>query len=186
MKLIDRWSLMRCTQRENVQEHSLQVAVVAHALALIKNKYFNGHVSTEKVALCAIFHDASEVLTGDLPTPVKYYNDEIRRAYKEIESQSTAQLLRLLPQDFQEDYRQLLRPDDSDIHDIIKAADSLCAYIKCLEELAAGNTEFSRAKKTIEEKLMTLSSQKEVEYFLKHFVPGFSMTLDEISQSLEV
>lgn len=187
MKLIDRWSLMRCTQRENVQEHSLQVAVVAHALALVKNKYFGGQVSPEKVALCALFHDASEVLTGDLPTPVKYYNDDIRKAYKEIESHSTEQLVKLLPADFKEEYRRLLSPpeDDRETHDLIKAADSLCAYIKCLEELAAGNMEFSRAKKTIEEKLKTFSSRPEVDYFLKHFVPGFSLTLDEISKPLE-
>jgi 5'-deoxynucleotidase len=188
MKLIDRWSLMRCVQRENVQEHSLQVAVVAHALALIKNKYYGGQISAEKVALCALFHDAGEVLTGDLPTPVKYYNDDIRKAYKEIESHSTEQLLKLLPADFQDDYRQLLQPPESDlqIQEMVKAADSICAYIKCLEEVTAGNSEFSRAKKTIEEKLKALSSRKEVEYFLEHFVPGFSMTLDEISKPLEV
>lgn len=188
MKLIDRWSLMRCTQRENVQEHSLQVAVVAHALALIKNKHFGGSVSPERTALCAIFHDATEVLTGDLPTPVKYYNEDIRKAYKEIESHSTEQLVKLLPDEFKEEYRKILQPpeEDKEIRDLIKAADSLCAYIKCLEELAAGNSEFSRAKKTIEDKLKVLRQRPEVEYFLKHFVPGFSLTLDEISQPLEV
>lgn len=188
MKLIDRWSLMRCTQRENVQEHSLQVAIVSHALALIKNKNFGGQVNPERVALCAIFHDATEVLTGDLPTPVKYYNEDIRKAYKEIESHSTEQLVKLLPDDFKEEYRKILQPpeEEKEIQDLIKSADSLCAYIKCLEELAAGNTEFSRAKKTIEDKLKILRQRDEVEYFLKHFVPGFSLTLDEISQPLEV
>lgn len=188
MKLIDRWSLMRCTQRENVQEHSLQVAVVAHALALIKRKHFNGTASPERVALFAIFHDATEVLTGDLPTPVKYYNNEIRRAYSEIESHSVAQLLKLLPDDLKPDYRELLDiPDsESEIKSLVKAADSICAYIKCLEELAAGNKEFNRAQKSIEEKIHSLRSQPEVDYFIKHFVPGFSMTIDEISEPLEV
>lgn len=178
---------MRCTQRENVQEHSLQVAVVAHALALIQKKHFGGRVSPERVALFAIFHDATEVLTGDLPTPVKYYNDEIRSAYKEIESHSTEQLLKLLPDEFRPDYRALLDIPESEheIEKLVKAADSICAYIKCLEELAAGNKEFSRAKKTIEEKVQSLRNRPEVDYFIRNFVPGFSMTLDEISEPLE-
>ena len=188
MKLIDRWSLMRCTERENVQEHSLQVAVVAHCLALIKNKYFEGTVSPEKVALYAIFHDATEVLTGDLPTPVKYYNNEIRKAYKDIESHSVEQLFKLLPEEFKPDYRKLLDIPEADIEisKLIKAADSLCAYIKCLEELAAGNKEFSRAQKVIEDKVKSLRERPEVDYFVKHFIPGFSLTLDEISEPLEV
>jgi len=187
MKLIDRWSLMRCTQRENVQEHSLQVAVVAHALALIQKKYFGGTLDPERVALYAIFHDATEVLTGDLPTPVKYYNDEIRDAYKEIESHSTEQLLKLLPEDFRQDYRDLLDipAEETEIIRLVKTADSICAYIKCLEELAAGNKEFSRAQKTIEEKIQTLRKSPEADYFIQHFVPGFSMTLDELSEPLE-
>lgn len=187
MKLIDRWSLMRCTQRENVQEHSLQVAIVAHALATIKNKYFGGKTQPEQVALYAMFHDATEVLTGDLPTPVKYHNSEIRDAYKEIESHSTSQLLKLLPDELKEDYRALLEGPDSgsEEHTLVKAADTLCAYIKCLEELSAGNAEFSRAKKSIEDKVRALSELREVDYFVKHFVPGFSLTLDEISQPFE-
>lgn len=187
MKLIDRWSLMRCTQRENVQEHSLQVAMVAHALALVKNKYFEGRVPAEKVAVCAIFHDATEVITGDLPTPVKYSNPEIREAYKAIEGRAAEQLLKLLPPDFQSEYRGLFAASDEEgeIRDLIKAADSLCAYIKCLEEIAAGNTEFSRAKKSIEDKVRSLQSRPEVDYFVRHFIPGFSLTLDELSEPLE-
>ena len=187
MKLIDRWSLMRCTQRENVQEHSLQVAVVAHALALIKKKHFGGTIAPEKVTLFAIFHDATEVLTGDLPTPVKYYNSEIRKAYKEIESHSTEQLLKLLPDEFRPDYRDLLDIPETEIEiaSLVKAADAICAYIKCLEELAAGNREFSLAQKTIEGKIQSLRQNPEVDYFIKNFVPGFSMTLDEISKPLE-
>lgn len=187
MKLIDRWSLMRCTYRENVAEHSLQVAIVAHALATLKNKFFKGDLNPEKVVLAAIFHDATEVLTGDLPTPVKYYNKQIRQAYEEIESHSTDQLLKLLPEELRPDYRKLLQVPESEeeTHMIVKAADTLCAYIKCLEELAAGNGEFSRAKKTIEEKIEKLRERPEVDYFVKNFVPGFTMNLDEISQPLE-
>lgn len=188
MKLIDRWSLMRCTQRENVQEHSLQVAVIAHALTLIKNKYYNGSLSPEKVALYAIYHDSSEVLTGDLPTPVKYHSNELRNAYKEIESSAVEQLLKLLPEDLKEDYRKLLLipENEKEAQKIIKAADTISAYIKCLEEEAAGNNEFSRAKKTIESKVESLRSMPEVDHFMKHFVPSFSLTLDEISRPFEL
>jgi 5'-deoxynucleotidase len=187
MKLIDRWGLMRCTQRENVQEHSLQVAVISHALALIKNKYFHGKLNPERIALLAIFHDATEVITGDLPTPVKYFSGEIRDAYKNIEGHAVGQLLSLLPQEFRKDYEGLLNSDeDKEAHQIIKAADTLCAYIKCLEEEAAGNHEFSRAKRTIGEKLDRVRSvQPEVDYFFRNFIPSFSLTLDELSRPLE-
>lgn len=187
MKLIDRWSLMRCTQAENVQEHSLQVALVAHALTLIKKKHFGGSIAPEKAAMYAMFHDATEVLTGDLPTPVKYYNPEIKKAYSQIESHSAAQLLKLLPDDLKPDYKDLLTIPESEmeIKKIVKAADSICAYIKCLEELAAGNKEFNRAQKAIEAKIASLRDQPEVDYFITHFVPGFSMTIDEISEPLE-
>jgi len=188
MKLIDRWSLMRCTQRENVQEHSSQVAILAHALCLIKNKYFGGGLSPDAVALRAIFHDATEVLTGDLPTPVKYFSSDIRKAYQSIEEHAVDQLLTLLPEDFRADYRRLLRldKDEAEMRSLIKAADTLAAYIKCQEEESAGNHEFSRAKKTIETKLRDLTGrQREVEYFVTHFVPSFALTLDELSRPLE-
>lgn len=189
MKLIDRWSLMRCTQKENVQEHSLQVAIIAHALALIKNKYFGGQVAPEKVALYAIFHDATEVMTGDLPTPVKYFSGELRDAYKAIEGHAVNQLLRLLPNELREEYEPLLAiPEgEKEVKDLVKAADNICAYIKCLEEKAQGNLEFGRAQKTIEQKIESLrASRAEVDYFLTHFVPSFSLTLDEISRPLEI
>jgi 5'-deoxynucleotidase len=149
MKLIDRWSLMRSTQRENVQEHSLQVAVIAHAIALIKNKFYAGQVNADRVAVLAIFHDATEVLTGDLPTPVKYFSKNIHSAYQEIEGFAVDQLVSLLPEDFREEYRKLLltSEDEQEMKEIIKAADTISAYLKCLEEQAAGNHEFSRAKK---------------------------------------
>jgi len=184
MKLIDRWSLMRCTQRENVQEHSLQVAIIAHALALINNRHFGGKLSPEKVAVQAIFHDATEVLTGDLPTPVKYFSNEIRSAYLAIEDHAVSQLLGLLPDDLKGDYAKIFADEDPDIRRTVKSADVIAAYIKCLEEESAGNHEFSRAKKTIEGKLKSLCEQPEVKYFVEHFVPSFALTLDEISQPL--
>src|SRR3954471_13242324 len=127
MKLIDRWSLMRSLQRENVQEHSLQVAVVAHALALIKNKKFGGKLSPERVALLAIFHDATEVLTGDMPTPVKYFSPQLREAYKAIEGHAVHQLAKLLPSEFQNEYKELLSPssDEAEANQLVKAADVL-------------------------------------------------------------
>jgi 5'-deoxynucleotidase len=185
MKLIDRWSLMHCTRAENVQEHSLQVAMIAHALAVIKNKFFKGDVSPDRVALQAIFHDATEVLTGDLPTPVKYFSKEIRSAYTEIEKHAADQLVKLLPEELRDDYHRLLdESGEPEVHRIVKAADTLSAFIKCLEEEAAGNREFSRARKTIEEKVRSLCSEPEIDYFVKNFIPSFSLTLDEISQSL--
>lgn len=186
MKLIDRWSLMRCTQRENVQEHSLQVAIIAHALCLIKNKYFGGTLNAEKVALKAMFHDATEVLTGDLPTPVKYFNPEIKAAYNEVEAHAVDQLMKLLPPEFVSEYRTLLTDEGGETHAIIKAADTLSAYIKCVEEEVAGNHEFSRARKSIEQKLAAYRERPEVDYFAKTFVPSFSLTLDELSDPFEV
>ena len=187
MKLIDRWSLMRCVRRENVQEHSLQVAVIAHALALIQKNKFGGQINPERVATLAMFHDATEVLTGDLPTPVKYFNPEIRDAYRALEGHAARQLLKLLPAHLRGEYSNLLTIGESEAEarDLIKAADVLCAYIKCLEEKAAGNLEFSRAEKTIGEKLRVYMQRPEVAAFVEDFVPGFTMTLDEISDPLE-
>ena len=179
---------MRCVQRENVQEHSLQVAMVSHGLALIKNKLYGGRLNPEKVAVIALFHDATEVLTGDLPTPVKYFSGEIRDAYKAFEGHAAQELLKLLPSEFREDYSPLIvgRSDDQEAHEIIKAADTICAFIKCLEERAAGNQEFSKAQKALEAKLDALAHRPEVGYFMKNFVPSFSLTLDEISKPLEL
>src|SRR5690606_21221546 len=134
MKLIDRWALMRGTQKENVQEHSLQVAMIAHALATIKNRYFNGNVNAERVAVIAIYHDAPEVMTGDLPTPVKYFNNEMKSAYQAIEKYAAAQLVKLLPPEMTTDYEGLFFPkeEDEELHSLVKYADTICAYIKCL------------------------------------------------------
>ncbi len=179
---------MRCTQRENVQEHSLQVAVIAHALCVIKNKYYGGSLAPERVALTAIFHDATEVLTGDLPTPIKYFNSEIRNAYLMIEDHAVDQLLKLLPDDLKADYKDLLLIPEEDVETqhIVKAADTIAAFIKCLEEESAGNHEFCGAKKSIEAKLEKLRERREVDHFVKHFIPSFSLTIDELSKPLEM
>lgn len=183
LKLINRWPLMHNVRTENVQEHSLQVAMVAHALALIKNKFFGGNVNPERIATMAMFHDVSEVLTGDLPTPVKYFNPAIKEEYKKIEKIAENKLIEMAPESFRDDYAALI---DSQYHNpedafIVKAADVLCAYLKTLEELAAGNREFTLAKKRLDKILKEYHSE-EVDYFLTQYVPSFSLSLDEITQ----
>ncbi|MGL5759688.1 5'-deoxynucleotidase [Plesiomonas sp.] len=182
MKLINRWPLMRNIRAENISEHSLQVAFVAHALALIKNKKFGGNVNPERIALIAMFHDASEVLTGDLPTPIKYHNPEIAREYKKIEKIAENRLIDMLPEEFQEDYRPLINSDEHKPEEqlLVKQADSLCAYLKCIEELEAGNNEFKLAKKRLKKTLKERHSE-EMDYFMTVFVPSFHLSLDEIS-----
>jgi 5'-deoxynucleotidase len=181
MKFIKRWGLMHNTYAENVQEHSLQVAQIAHALALIRNRLFGGSVSAERVALLALFHDASEVLTGDLPSPIKYFNPEIQRAYREIEASAAVRLVEMVPGELADDYRRILMPEPSDAEhlEIVKAADKLCAYIKCLEETAAGNREFGKAEQALARTIEHLP-HPEVHYFLKVFAPSFRLTLDEL------
>ncbi|GAC14833.1 5'-deoxynucleotidase [Aliiglaciecola lipolytica] len=183
MKLINRWPLMRNINTENVQEHSLQVAMVAHALAMIKNKHFQGQLDPFKIATIALFHDVSEVLTGDLPTPVKYFNPAIKDEYKKIEKIAEQKLIDMAPVEFKEDYADLIDHNrhSKDEAFIIKAADVICAYLKTLEELSAGNREFEIAKKRLDKILKDYRSD-EVNYFLDAFVPSFSLSLDEISQ----
>ncbi|MCP1440296.1 5'-deoxynucleotidase [Erwinia persicina] len=183
LKLINRWPLMRNVRTENVSEHSLQVAMVAHALAVIKNKKFNGNLNAERIALMAMYHDASEVLTGDLPTPVKYYNAQIANEYKKIEKIAQQKLVEMLPDELQDAWRPLLdeQQRSEDETAIVKQADALCAYLKCLEELAAGNHEFQLAKARLE-KTLTQRRSPEMDYFVEVFVPSFSLSLDEISQ----
>ena len=182
MKLIHRWPLMRNVRTENVSEHSLQVAMVAHALAIIKNKRFGGNVNPEHVALLAMYHDASEVITGDLPTPIKYHNEQIAHEYKKIEKFAQQKLLDMLPEELREDFKELIIEElqTEEEHFIVKQADSLCAYLKCLEELSAGNSEFKLAKKRLE-KILSDRKSPEMDYFMEVFVPGFQLSLDEIS-----
>lgn len=182
MKLIHRWPLMRNVRTENVSEHSLQVAMVAHALAIIKNRKFGGNVNAERIALLAMYHDASEVITGDLPTPIKYHNQQIAHEYKKIEKFAQQKLLDMLPEELQEDFKPLVMEElqSDEEHYLVKQADSLCAYLKCLEELSAGNSEFKLAKTRLE-KILSERKSPEMDYFMEIFVPSFSLSLDEIS-----
>ncbi|MCX8580032.1 MULTISPECIES: 5'-deoxynucleotidase [unclassified Gilliamella] len=182
LKLINRWPLMRNVRTENVSEHSLQVAFVAHALAIIKNKHFDGKVNPERIALLAMYHDASEVITGDLPTPTKYYNPQITTEYKKIEKIAQNKLINMLPQELQDDFRTLIDDDfyDETEKNIVKQADALCAYLKTIEELSAGNNEFRLAEQRLKKTLSERGSP-EMNYFLEIFVPSFSLSLDEIT-----
>jgi 5'-deoxynucleotidase len=181
MKFIKRWGLMHNTYAENVQEHSLRVAQIAHALAVIRNRKFGGKVSPERVAVLALYHDASEVLTGDLPSPIKYFNPEIQKAYRDIEASAAERLVAMVPNELVEDYQPILVPGarDHESREIVKAADKLCAYIKCLEEMAAGNKEFTKAELALEASVRGID-RPEVRYFLEVFVPSFRLTLDEL------
>ena len=179
MRFIQRWALMRNTAPENVQEHSHQVAVLAHALAVIRNEKFGGAVDPGQVAVAALYHDASEILTGDVPTPIKYDNPAIQHAYKEVEAVAEKKLLHMLPQELQSVYAPILTPTDPDVERLVKAADKLSAYIKCVEELKAGNTEFREAAAQTR-KALEGYGLPEVAYFLDTFIDSFSLTLDEL------
>ena len=180
MRYIDRWGLMRNTRPENIQEHSHMVAVLAHALAVIRREVYGGEIDPGQAAVLALYHDAPEILTGDLPTPVKYFNPEIRDAYKTVEAVSARRLLALLPPELQQVYAPLLGEDArGELHAIVNAADKLSAYINCVEELKAGNHEFKQAAEQTLEALKA-SPLPEVGYFMEHFLPGFSLTLDEL------
>lgn len=181
MRYIDRWALMRNSQKENVQEHSHMVAVLAHALAVIRRDIFGGTIDPGEAAVAALYHDAPEILTGDLPTPVKYFDPNIQKAYKQVEAVSAGKLLDMLPQDLRGAYEPYLMEEAGDLHAIVKAADKLSAYIKCVEELKMGNNEFRRAaEQTLE--LIRASGLPEVDYFMEHFLPSFELTLDELSE----
>ena len=179
MRFIQRWALMRNTAPENVQEHSHQVAVLAHALALIRNEKFGGHVDPGLVASAALYHDASEILTGDMPTPIKYDNPAIRTAYKDVEAVAEGKLLHMLPPELQGVYGPILTAMDPEVERLVKAADKLSAHIKCLEELKAGNAEFREAAAQTRRALEAFDLP-EVAYFMDTFLPSFSLTLDEL------
>lgn len=179
MRFIQRWALMRNTAPENVQEHSHQVAVLAHALALIRNEKFGGRVDPGLVAAAALYHDASEILTGDMPTPIKYDNPAIRTAYKDVEAVAEGKLLRMLPPELQDAYAPVLTEVDPEVERLVKAADKLSAHIKCLEELKAGNAEFREAAAQTR-KALEAFDLPEVWYFMDTFLPSFSLTLDEL------
>lgn len=180
MKYIKRWQLMRSEREENIMEHSQSVAVISHALATIHNKIYGRSADVAKTVLYALYHETSEVMTGDLPTPVKYYNRSIQGAYKQLERSACEKVADMLPKELKEEIAPYVLADEgSEEYRLVKAADRLAAYIKCLEELRSGNSEFSRAKKSIEEDLHG-RKMPEVEYFFEHFIPSFSLTLDEL------
>ena len=182
MKFIQRWGVMRNTQNENIQEHSLQAAILAHALAVIARDQFGRDVDPERVMALAVFHDASEVITGDLPSPVKHHDPELSSAYGRIEEAARERLTAMLPDDMRDVYRPLLLCKDRPQHvQLVKAADKLCSYLKCLEELKGGNEEFTHARDAIEGEIEAIDLS-EVAWFMERFVPSFSLTLDELNQ----
>ncbi len=180
LKLIRRWSLMRNTQPENDAEHSLQVAMIAHAIAVIGQNRYHRDTDPEHVLTLAVYHDATEVMTGDLPTPVKYHNEELRGAYHRLENVSADRLLALLPEDLRPAFSPCLKQEKGYDRDVVKAADRISAYIKCLEEKRAGNREFDYASENIRRSLEEIALP-EVHDFLRDFLPAFEMTLDELN-----
>ena len=179
MRFIQRWALMRNSYTENIQEHSHQTAVLAHALAVLRNERFGGQVDAGAVAVAALYHDASEILTGDLPTPIKYYNPAIRDAYKQVESVAAQKQLDMLPSDLRPAYDEALSPSDPGIEELVSAADKLSAHIKCLEELKAGNSEFKKAAEQTRAALERFDLP-ELRCFCEEFLPSFELALDEM------
>ena len=184
MRYINRWGLMRNTDPENIQEHSHMVAVLAHALAVIQNEKFGGQLDVGAVAVAALYHDASEILTGDLPTPIKYDNPDIQGAYKSVEAMSEQKLLDMLPKELRPVYEEILTIPDPEVRALVKAADKLSAYLKCVEERKAGNLEFKNAEAQTYEALKA-SPLPALHYFMEHFLPGFQLTLDELQRGGE-
>lgn len=185
MKYINRWGLMRNTIKENISEHSLEVGIIAHALGVINNEIFHGSLNAERLALLGIFHDVTEIITGDMPTPVKYYSPVIRNAYKEVETVAKDQMLEGLPPEMQHVYRPLLleTQEEEELWKYVKAADKLSALVKCIEETQMGNQDFAQAKEATEKAVHSLMLP-EAEYFMEHFLPAYNLTLDESNQNL--
>ena len=179
MRYIERWSLMRNSLPENIQEHSHMVAVLAHALGIIRRDIFHQPCDPDKCAAAALYHDCSEILTGDLPTPIKYHSPEIMQAYKQVEEIANEKLMSTLPKELRAAFAPYMQEDDEEVKAIVKAADKLSAYIKCIEERKAGNNEFLSAEKQTKAKLDE-SSMPELKYFLENFIPAFELTLDEL------
>lgn len=182
MKFIERWSLMRNSRQENLSEHSLEVAMLAHALAVISNERLGNNLNVERAALIGIYHDTTEIITGDMPTPIKYFNKNIQGAFKEVEKDAAVRLHGMLPDYLKNNYKDIFFPSEEDtyLRKLVRAADKLSALIKCIEEEKAGNTEFIRAKKSIE-KIIEDMNLKEVEIFIEDFLPAYSKTLDELN-----
>jgi Predicted hydrolases of HD superfamily len=183
MKLIERWALMRNAISENICEHSLEVSILAHALAVISNERLGSHLNAEKAALIGIYHDATEIITGDMPTPIKYFNETIQGAFKAIEQEAADRLLLMLPEDIRKSYDSIFNQQEEEaaLWKLVKAADKLSALIKCIEERKAGNTEFISAEKSIRE-ILTAMQLKEVEIFMQEFLPAYDKNLDELNR----
>lgn len=184
MKYINRWGLMNNTKYENLSEHCLQVSIIAHCLVLIHNKRFSGSLDAERAALLALYHDATEIITGDMPTPIKYFNPQIKEAYKKIEEAAADKLVMMLPEDFRTDMSEIFKmngENDSQLVKFVKAADRFSALIKCIDEMRLGNDEFKQAKAAIEKSISEMS-MPEADVFIKEFLPAFSLTLDEMGQ----
>lgn len=184
MKYIERWALMRNTSAENLSEHSLEVSMIAHALCIIGNKRYNKNLSAEKAAMIGIYHDASEIITGDMPTPVKYYNKSIKEAFKSLEDEANESLLNQLPEDLRSEYHSIFFKTDAYSYEwkMVKAADKISAMIKCMEEEKTGNREFVKAKEAIGKALEKMALEfPEVRDFIDEFLPAFSKTLDELN-----
>ena len=181
MKYINRWALMRNEHSENLCEHSFEVAIIAHALAVIGNKRFGKNLNGERAALLGLYHDTPETLTGDMPTPVKYYSEEVRLAYKTVEENACKRLVEMLPEDFRDDYSAMFMPEEGDkeLWKLIKAADKISALIKCIEEKKAGNSEFVKAGEMLKTTIDELDLP-EAKVFVEEFLPAYELTLDEL------
>ncbi len=183
MKYINRWGLMRNTRGENISEHSLETAMIAHCLALIGNRRLSKRYDENRATVLAIFHDAPEIITGDLPTPVKYHSQSIREAYGEVENIAVNRLLSMLPEDLREDYSEILnesKAGDESLKPLVKAADKISALIKCIEEKKSGNTEFLQAEKSLRRQIGELSVE-EAQVFIDELLPAYTLTLDELN-----
>jgi 5'-deoxynucleotidase len=185
MKYIERWALMRNSRPENLSEHSLEVAMIAHALCLIGNKRYGKSLNADRAAVIGLFHDATEIITGDMPTPVKYYNEEIRSVFGEIEQEAEERLLSKLPDDLKDSYRDIFEMQNEEeayLRRLVKAADKLSALIKCMEEKTSGNSEFAIAEKSTEKAVEEMAKEiPEMKDFLRDFLPAYGKTLDELA-----
>ena len=182
MKYINRWALMKNTHTENISEHSLEVAKIAHALAVIHNTRFGGNANAERAAVLGVFHDAPEIITGDMPTPVKYYSKQIKEAYDQVEDDACKALLEMIPEDIREEYKAFFFKQEEDrlLWKFVKAADKISAYTKCLEESMAGNNDFDKAAKANLEAIRKID-MPEVQSFIDDFLSSYSLTLDEMN-----
>ncbi len=180
MKYIKRWGLMRNTYEENIQEHSMQVAWIAHNLAIVENKFYNGNYDPNYIMVLAAYHEVSEIITGDLPTPIKYYNPKIMNEYKKIEKMASGKILNMLPMELIGDYQEFIDTSSDENYAIVKAADKIAAYIKCVEELTAGNREFVKAESSLRKTIDDMDL-KSVKYFMDNFMNSYRLTLDELN-----